>query len=666
MAIAQPTDNAASRMDNIEAPPLKPGLGMERRMNIRAFDYWESLLDGRDFPAVGDLDPEVIAPFREHSLLIDFTAGYDAPVMRYIGAHLREEASLIAEDIDPNDVPAGTLLSRLTSHYLEILANRAPIGFEAEFQNETGQRVLYRGILLPLSDDGTTINFIYGVLSWKIEAASEPADFNSGFDDDVIDLDAPIDPSDEQLVELTQVLDEAETDALLGRASVSADVNDDQELKDLMSEIDAVLENSRPTSDAADLATAESDTDALEAIGAAIEHQADGGDEALTQDHTTDTVSFDEALGQDDDMDAAMGEVAQASFEPDASSPVEPVLQRERIEDVFGAQAEGDDDSFEVADVPQEDHDPVLDLADLEDNSDDLGDSDAPVDAFGHPATYADDISDDTEADMAPGALLDGDDLEEPLDLVSQDLDAGEGFEEAPDYAAPNDGLEAPMADLSDETADEAAGDPALFDMLAECQAAASDLARFDSRSRAALYETLSLGYDFHLASQSAPVAYQTLLETTGISMQERAPMTPIVKLIFGQSYDKTRLTEYASALSYADREGVEKGGFIAFVEHFEGGIKAMVKAERAARSIARGNVATDRLEAAKTQLRARTPLMTIEAGALAPHIDGDQEFVLMVARRDSSGGYAVLDAVDAGKSTLEAALKKAAQKTET
>jgi hypothetical protein len=42
--------------------------------------------------------------------------------------------------------------------------------------------------------------------------------------------------------------------------------------------------------------------------------------------------------------------------------------------------------------------------------------------------------------------------------------------------------------------------------------------------------------------------------------------------------------------------------------------------------------------------------------------VDDEDEFVLMVARRDANGGFAVLDAVKAGKTTLEAALKKAAQ----
>ena len=72
------------------------------------------------------------------------------------------------------DVPARSLLSRLTDHHLQIIANRAPIGFEAEFVSQRGHNTLYRGILMPLSSDGEAIDFIYGVINWK-----EMADANT-------------------------------------------------------------------------------------------------------------------------------------------------------------------------------------------------------------------------------------------------------------------------------------------------------------------------------------------------------------------------------------------------------------------------------------------------------------------------------------------------------
>ena len=59
---------------------------------------------------------------------------------------------------------------------MQILANQAPIGFEAEFINQRGAAILYRGILLPFSSDDDTIDFIYGVINWKEMADAATAD----------------------------------------------------------------------------------------------------------------------------------------------------------------------------------------------------------------------------------------------------------------------------------------------------------------------------------------------------------------------------------------------------------------------------------------------------------------------------------------------------------
>src|SRR5690554_296647 len=59
---------------------------------------------------------------------------------------------------------------------MQILANQAPIGFEAEFVNQRGAPVAYRGILLPYSSDDDTIDFIFGVINWKELADAQAAD----------------------------------------------------------------------------------------------------------------------------------------------------------------------------------------------------------------------------------------------------------------------------------------------------------------------------------------------------------------------------------------------------------------------------------------------------------------------------------------------------------
>src|SRR3954468_4328466 len=146
----------------------------ERRMHVRAYNHWVSLLEGRDFPSIEDLEPSSVEDFAAHSVLLDFTCGRDNPAIPYIGAAIREECGLDDDTGTIGDVPSRSLLSRLTDHYMQIIANRAPIGFEAEFANQRGQTICYRGILMPFSSDGDTIDFIYGVINWKRVEANQP------------------------------------------------------------------------------------------------------------------------------------------------------------------------------------------------------------------------------------------------------------------------------------------------------------------------------------------------------------------------------------------------------------------------------------------------------------------------------------------------------------
>ena len=145
-----------------------PEIGVdERRMHVRAYNYWVSMLGGRDYPSIEDLDLENVGDFAPHGVLLDFTGGAENPGTPFIGAKLADECGLSDAIKEIGQVPKRSLLSRLTDHYLQIIANRAPIGFEAEFVSQRGRATMYRGILMPLSSDGDTIDFIYGVINWK-------------------------------------------------------------------------------------------------------------------------------------------------------------------------------------------------------------------------------------------------------------------------------------------------------------------------------------------------------------------------------------------------------------------------------------------------------------------------------------------------------------------
>lgn len=389
----------------------------ERRMHVRAYNYWVSMLDGRSYPSVEDIELDNATDFGPQSVLLDFTHAGEQPAIAWLGEMLRTECGLPENVASVAEVPSRSLLSRLTDHHLQIIANRAPIGFEAEFQNARGNNTMYRGILLPFSSDNDTIDFIYGVINWK------------------------------------EVASEAELDAL------------EREMRD-----SAALLPNRPM----------------------VPVWADG---------------------------------------PSGS--------------------------------PQ----------------------------------------------------------------VGQDL---------------------PPVDNEDDMPSPVGGGEELSEWLAVARANADVALTADTRSRSALYRALSGAYDFALVAEQRPQEYAALLTESKIGLQARAPMTPVAKLVFGAQYDKTRLTEFAAAMSFAHRRQLPAGGMKLFLENFPGGLKAIVAAERRERRPEGKEVKPD-----LTRERARD---LPEQAYLT--LSGNDEFVIMVARRVDADRVAIIGVVGDDKPMLDRALK--------
>ena len=426
-----------------EGPP--PAIGTdERRMQVRAYNFWAGLLEDRNFPAIEDLDPTLLPDFGPNSVLLDFSTGLEDPSINFIGDVLAPEC--LTDGRVPkrlSEVPPRSLLSRITDHYMQILANQSPIGFEAEFVNAVGATVLYRGILLPFSSDDETIDFIFGVINWKELADSRSA-------------------------------------------------------RELQLEIDQALDDT--------LAARESEAEAAD-----LTDWADGPSSLLA------------------DADLA-AEDARPSFDFSDQSP-------ERTE------------------------------------------IDAP-------------------AEREPEALA---------------------------------------------------------DWLARAREGAQAASASEDRTRAALYEAVGRAWDFALAAADAPGDFAELLEDAGIAMQDRAPMTPIVKLVFGAHYDKTRLTEYAAVLAWAQRNDVASGALAERLSGTQGGLKAVVADERAHRRALSGTAPRPRKAVRQSTAR---KLRAIAPASLDTLSAQGEEFALVMIRREENGAIRVLGEVPEDVALIEKAAR--------
>lgn len=132
--------------------------------------------------------------------------------------------------------------------------------------------------------------------------------------------------------------------------------------------------------------------------------------------------------------------------------------------------------------------------------------------------------------------------------------------------------------------------------------------------------------------------------------------MTPVVKLVFGHDYDKTRLTEYAAVLSHAHRLRLGQGSLAGFLTETEGGLKAVVKAERRLRREEQGKPVDD---AAAVREALAQKLRELEAITLEALDGAGPEFALVLIRRDEVGCAELLAELPEDIGQIERAARK-------
>ncbi|MCM0000031.1 MAG: hypothetical protein NBV68_11660 [Erythrobacter sp.] len=569
-------DDGAEPARTRDLPPHAIGQD-ERRMQVRAYNHWASLLGESMFPSIEDLDPADLPDFGPHSVLLDFSFGIDNPAVRFLGEKLAAECNANGVVITRlSDVPPRSLLSRITDHYMQILANQAPIGFEAEFVNHAGVAILYRGILLPLSSNNETIDFIYGVINWKEMADQLTAD--------------------ELLLEIDQALE----------------LNSALELEDEVAE-EPAPRIADPVTDWADSPAHEEESDV------AAPEEADGG-----EDFASGFASLAPRAGVPGE-DVALPDFSQYALDdPD-----------EEYDEDEGEGEEAGYNFASLADYIEAPAKKAIDLTGLE------------------PLPYTEEAP-EPDYSFAPEPEAAFEPEPEPAP-VFDDVEEVEEAAAAADEA--DDDNDAAAEDALAAFADDLPVDAGLYD----CLAAARELARAadntEDRSRSALYAAVSRAYDFSLAAQDAPEDYAELIADAGLTVQERAPMTPVVKLVFGHDYDKTRLTEYAAVLTHAHRMRLDRGSLAGYLAGTEGGVKAIVKAERRLRREEQGKPVIEDHAAVREALA--QALRALEAISLEELDGGASEFALALIRRDEIGCAEILGEIPEDVAMIERAARK-------
>ena len=141
--------------------------GMERRLVLRLLSHWRTMCDERDYPSFLEVDPLEIPDMWPHCFVIEIFEDDSEPVFRAMGDDLAAtiEQSLIGRGITA--APETTLPGVAITFLPEVLRKGVPISRGDEFFKDDGTKVLYRSILLPMSDDGDRITGILGAVNCR-------------------------------------------------------------------------------------------------------------------------------------------------------------------------------------------------------------------------------------------------------------------------------------------------------------------------------------------------------------------------------------------------------------------------------------------------------------------------------------------------------------------
>jgi hypothetical protein len=133
----------------------------ERRLVWRVLRHWTEVADRGRFPQRDEIDPWILSEDGANCLLIAVEAPIELSHFVAVGVNL-------AVALCPTDTLAGVLLSRVPR---VVSARRGLIIEGGATLRDMG--ILYRSVLLPLSDDGIEIDHVLGAANYRSLRADE-------------------------------------------------------------------------------------------------------------------------------------------------------------------------------------------------------------------------------------------------------------------------------------------------------------------------------------------------------------------------------------------------------------------------------------------------------------------------------------------------------------
>jgi hypothetical protein len=137
----------------------------DRRLVMRVLSQWREMAGGRGVPRRSQIDPQPFGQDWSNCLLIDVDPEPSQSRLAFIGERLRDPTWPTFDRQCIAECAEHTLLHSAASHIDRVIAERE--GLAEGVGLHIGTPVLYRSILLPLSEDGRRIDGVLGAVNCR-------------------------------------------------------------------------------------------------------------------------------------------------------------------------------------------------------------------------------------------------------------------------------------------------------------------------------------------------------------------------------------------------------------------------------------------------------------------------------------------------------------------
>ena len=137
----------------------------ERRLTTRVLTIWKKIA-GKGFPKRSQVDPRDFGSDWANCIMIDIDKTPGNSRLSHVGNALRDATWPTFDRQCVSECLEGSLLELVTRHIGRVAEKKKPVSFGGSASHEDGD-ILYRTILLPLSETGSKIDGILAAVGYR-------------------------------------------------------------------------------------------------------------------------------------------------------------------------------------------------------------------------------------------------------------------------------------------------------------------------------------------------------------------------------------------------------------------------------------------------------------------------------------------------------------------